>query len=178
MPKYWHKYCSAAKFIDGLSAWGAFVDVRLAPFLVVVEVDDWVEWIVNHSSTALRNKYPNNALVFIAAQYYFRKESCNGICYGLGSLEATPELDHFKERMGWRRDPIKQRILFSKMARCAANVAQEPVLKLLNMAFPENYRIRKASALIRLLSRTEAWYAEREKWHVIGLAPPIHECEK
>jgi hypothetical protein len=147
--EYWQKYCMAAKAVDGVSAWGAFVDDRLAAFLIAVEADDWVEWIVNHSSTELRNRYPNNALAFVAAQYYFQKKNCNGICYGLGSLEATPELDHFKERMGWVLDPIKQRIVFSKKIGLVTNIAQEPVLKLLSVIFPKSYKVRKTSAMIR-----------------------------
>lgn len=147
---YWQKYCLAAKAVDGVSAWGSFVDGRLAAFLIAVEVDDWVEWIVNHSSTELRNKYPNNALAFLAAQHYFQKKNCGGICYGLGSLESTPELDHFKERMGWELEPIKQRIVFSKNTRILTGLAREPVLKLIGAMFPKSYKIRKTTAMIRL----------------------------
>ena len=149
-PDYWNKYCQAAKGVEGVTAWGSFIDGQLAAFLVAVEVDDWVEWIVNHSATALRNKYPNNALAFSVAQHFFQKKNCTGICYGLGSLEPTPDLDHFKQRMGWRLEPVKQRLVFANKLALAATLAREPFLKLIGALFPKSYKIRKTSAMIRL----------------------------
>jgi hypothetical protein len=149
-PDYWRRYCDAAKMVNGVTGWGSFVDGRLACFLVAIEVDGWAEWIVNHSLTELRNKYPNNALAFLTAQHFFRERNCAGICYGLGSLESTPDLDHFKERMGWRLEPIKQRLFFSGKLRMAARLAREPVLRVLGKVFPMSYAVRKTSAMLRL----------------------------
>jgi hypothetical protein len=147
---YWNKYCRAAKDTAGVSAWGSFVEGRLAAFLIAIEADNWVEWVVNHSSTKLLKKYPNNALTFLVAQHFLKEKKCVGICYGLGSLEVTPYLDRFKERMGWTLKPIKQRLIFSKKFELAFSFAQEPSLKLLNMAFPKNYTVRKLTNMIRL----------------------------
>lgn len=150
-PDYWRKYCQAAKAVEGVSAWGAFVEGKLASFIISIEAEgNWREWVVNHSSTELRNKYPNNALAFTAAQHFFQKEKCEGICYGLGSLEDTTYLDHFKGRMGWTIQPIKQRLIFSKKFRLTFSFAQEPCLWILNKIFPKNYTVRKTSAMIRL----------------------------
>jgi hypothetical protein len=149
-PRYWRKYCLAAEATPGVSAWGAFVQGQLAAFLVAIECGDWVEWVVNHSSTALRDKYSNNALVFCAAQHFFREKKCKGICYGLGSLEQTPDLDHFKFRIGWRLEPIKQRLIFSRNLRYIFSLANEPCLEILGRLFPKSYTVRKTSAMIRL----------------------------
>jgi len=149
-PDYWRKYCQAAKATSGVSAWGAFADDQLAAFLVSIEVGEWAEWVVNHSLTALRDKYPNNALSFQAAQHFFQKKGYKGICYGLGSLESTPELDHFKQRMGWTLQPIKQRIVFSKGIRRLFSLANEPFLRILGKLFSESYTARKTIAMIQL----------------------------
>jgi len=149
-PDYWRKFCCAAQATPGVSAWGAFIKGELAVFLVAIEVDDWVEWVVNHSDTAFRKQYPNNALVFHVARYFFQEKKCKGICYGLGSLEATSELDHFKQRMGWELKPIKQRLLLSQNLQWTFAWAREPCLKILNKIFPQSYTVRKTSALIRL----------------------------
>lgn len=149
-PAYWRGYCEAAEATLGVSAWAALVDGQLAAFLVAIEIDDWVEWVVNHSLSALLNKYPNNALVFQAAQHFFQRKACKGICYGLGSLESTPHLDHFKQRMGWVLQPIKQRLVFSKKMRFVFSLAQEPCLQVLSKIFPKSYAVRKATAMIRL----------------------------
>ena len=149
-PNYWRKYCQAAQATAGVSAWGAFVNGQLAAFLVAIEVNDWVEWVVNHSATSFRDKYPNNALALKAAQHFFQEKKCKGICYGLGSLEATPDLDHFKSRMGWTLQPIKQRLLFSKKIQWMVSAINEPCLKMLGRLFPRSYTIRKSMAMIRL----------------------------
>jgi hypothetical protein len=148
-PDYWRKYCEAAKNVEGFSAWGSFIDGQLAAFIIAIEVDDWVEWVVNHSATEFRNKYPNNALAFSAAQHFFQNKDCTGICYGLGSLEPTPDLDHFKERMGWRLEPIKQRLVFSNKFRIITELAWEPLLRFIGGIYPESYKVRKTLAMIR-----------------------------
>ena len=149
-PDYWRKYCQAAKETAGMSSWAAFVEGKLASFLVAIEVDDWVEWVVHQSLTPLLKKYPNNALVYTAAKYFFKERGRKGICYGLGSLEQTPHLDHFKVWMGWTLEPIKQRLVFSKNIQIALSLAREPFLKVLEKFFPENYTARKTIAMTRL----------------------------
>ena len=149
-PSFWAKYCRAAGQTSGVSAWGSFVEGQLGSFLVAVQIDDCVEWVVNHSSTALRKKYANNALVFLAAQHFFQKKGCKAICYGLGSLESTVHLDHFKQRMGWTLRPIKQQVIFSKRIGGIFSLANEPFLKTIGGLFPRNYYVRKTIAMIRL----------------------------
>jgi len=149
-PDYWRKYCLAAKASKGVSAWGAFVQGQLSAFLVAIECGDLVEWVVNHSSTSLLSKHSNNALVFCAAQHFFKEKKCKGICYGLGSLEKVDSLDHFKSRMGWRLEPVKQRLLFSTNLRRIFSHVNEASLNILGKLFPKSYTVRKTSALIRL----------------------------
>jgi hypothetical protein len=163
-PEYWKRYCGAAKQVKGITAWGSFVKGQLASFLISAEAGcDWREWIVNHSLTDLLSKYPNNALAFTAAQHFFQNEGCQGICYGLGSLEEVPLLDHFKSRMGWTVVDIKQRLVFSRDLRAAFSLCRDPFLRLLNLAFPRNYHIRKTSAMIRLYRQQTYDISERQK---------------
>lgn len=148
---YWRKYCQAAKAVDGVTAWGAFIEGRLATFLISVTAEgNWQEWIVNHSLTELRNKYPNNALAFTVARHFLRDEKSEGICYGLGSLEETGKLDHFKERMGWTVKPIKQRLVFNRSLSMVSTLTQGPTLALIGKVFPKSYIVRKTSAMLRL----------------------------
>jgi hypothetical protein len=146
---YWNKYCQSAKETDGIHAWGAFFEGELASFLVVAETEGkWVEWIVNHSATHLRNKYANNALAFATACHFLKEKEFNGICYGLGSLEETGTLDHFKIRMGWKLKPIKQRLAVGGKYRTVFNYMPEYGLKILNKMFPKSYAVRKGVSMI------------------------------
>ena len=140
--------------IEDVSAWGAFVQGRLAAFLISVTAEgNWQEWIVNHSLTELRNKYANNALSFTVARHFLTDQKSEGVCYGLGSLEETGQLDHFKKRMGWTVMPVKQRLVFSSKLALVSKLAKGPALKLMNKLFPKNYTVRKASAMFRLYNQ-------------------------
>ena len=152
--EYWERYCRAAGQTDGMHAWGAYYQGQLASFLIAVEAENnWVEWIVNHSSTHLRDKYANNALAFSAGQFFLNEKKFDGICYGLGSLEDTTYLDHFKTRMGWELKPIKQRLVFSKKLKLVVSMAPKFMLKTAKTLFPKSYTVRKSSAMIRLYNK-------------------------
>jgi hypothetical protein len=146
--RYWSRFCAAAGSCAGMSAWCAFVDGRVAAFLVAAEIDGWVEWIVNHSSSHLRNAYPNNALVYIAARHFLVEKHCAGICYGLGSIEPTPALDHYKARMGWDLVPIRQRLVFSAALRTASRFVPPATIAPLRRLVSARYGARKALAML------------------------------
>ena len=146
---YWDKFCLTASQTKGIHAWGSFYKNKLASFLVAVETENnWIEWIINHSSTSCRKYYSNNALAFVVGQHYLRERGVNGICYGLGSLEETDSLDHFKIRMGWTNLPIKQRLEYSLKYRIIAEITPIWALRVAKLLYPKNYFVRKASAMI------------------------------
>ena len=144
---YWSRYCVAAADCAGMSAWGAFAEGKLAAFLVAAEIDGWVEWILNHSLSEARQVYANNALVYVAARRFLQDQQHRGICYGLGSLEPTPDLDHFKVRMGWELVPVRQRLVLSKGLGLAARVVPEGVLRGMGRLGSGTYSMRKVLAL-------------------------------
>ena len=144
---YWTRYCYAASQCQGLASWCAFLEGRLAAFLIAVEIDGWVEWIVNHALSETRQAYPNNALAYVAGQHYLQDPGCAGICYGLGSLEPTPDLDHFKTRMGWNLVPIRQRLALSGSYHLASQITPMWGLRLLGRLTRRTYRARKAVAI-------------------------------
>ncbi len=145
---YWSRYCVAATGCAGMSAWGAFTGGKLAAFLVAAEIDGWVEWILNHSLADARQSYANNALVYVAARHYLQGQQRRGICYGLGSLEPTPDLDHFKVRMGWELVPVRQRLALSRGLDLAARAVPVGVLRGMGRLVRNTYSIRKALAVL------------------------------
>lgn len=147
---YWEKYCQAAKATPGITAWGAIINGQLGTYLVTAESEGWWNWLLTSSSEALSRYRTSHVLFYEATRQFFKNNPNKKICYGLGSLEPVPELDHFKVKMGITRKPIKQRLIFSKKLRLAFSLAQEPSLKLLNIAFSKNYTVRKLTNMIRL----------------------------
>lgn len=149
-PEYWRRYCQAAKATPGFTAWGAMVEGKLGTFLVAVEFEGWWNWLITSSSTVLSRERTSHFLFYEVTRWFFQNNPDKNICYGLGSLEPVSELDHFKLKVGVTRQPIKQRIIFSKAMRFVFSLAQEPCLKLLAKVFPKSYRVRKTAAMIRL----------------------------
>jgi hypothetical protein len=147
-PRYWARFCAAVGRSGGVEAWGAFWRGRLAAYLVSVEADGWVEWIVNHSLSEARQAYANNALVYEAARHYLGVAERGGIGYGLGSLEPTPDLDHFKARMGWQLRPIRQRLVLARSWAAAARVAPSRALSRLSGLLRDTYAPRKLLVLL------------------------------
>ncbi len=147
-PGYWARFCAAVDQSSEVETWGAFWRGQLAAFLVSVEADGWVEWIVNHSLTEARQAYANNALVYEAARHYLGPAGREGIGYGLGSLEPTPELDHFKIRMGWQLRPIRQRLVLARPWAAAARLASSGTLKGLGALMRNTYAPRKLLVLL------------------------------
>ncbi len=151
-PAYWRRFCRAGGAVPDAHAWGALCDGELAAFLVSVNVDDWVNCIYTASSRAHLDKRPNNALLY-AASRHFLVEQGKRVCYGLGSLEHLPQLDHFKRQMAWTLQPIKQRLVFSRPLGAAFTLAREPVLRGMERLFPRSYTVRKVVGMIRLHRR-------------------------
>jgi hypothetical protein len=109
--KQWERYWQAADR-PGMEGWGAFVGGDLAAFLLTAELDDCVEFLLARSRSDLLDAYPNNALIFTVAEEMLAKRGAGKITFGLESLEPVGPLDQFKFGMGFRREPIRQRVVF------------------------------------------------------------------
>jgi hypothetical protein len=95
-----------------MEGWGAFVQGELAAFLLTAELGDCVEFLLARSRSDLLDAYPNNALIFTVAEHLLVKRRVSKITFGLESLEPVGPLDQFKFGMGFRREPIRQRVVF------------------------------------------------------------------
>ncbi len=113
----WDRHWRAAAAASTMEGWGAFVDGGLAAFLVTVQLDDSVEFLLARSRTDCLDAYPNNALVFEIARRMLVERRVRQITFGLESLEDVGALDQFKFGMGFRQAPLRQRVLFHPVLR-------------------------------------------------------------
>jgi hypothetical protein len=113
----WETYCGAAHRTAGMEAWGAFVGGELAAFLVTVALDDCVEFLLARSRSDLLDAYPNNALIFRVAEEMLVNRGVRKVTFGLESLEPVGPLDQFKFSMGFRAEPLRQRVVFHPVVR-------------------------------------------------------------
>jgi hypothetical protein len=108
----WERFWAAAADTPGMEGWGAFVGGELAAFLVSVQLDDCVEFLLARSRSDRLDAYPNNALIFEATRIMLVERGLRQITFGLESLEPVGPLDQFKFGMGFRAAPLRQRVVF------------------------------------------------------------------
>jgi hypothetical protein len=113
----WERLCNAAAATRGFEAWGAWCGEDLAAFLVTVSFRDRVEFLLARSSSAHLGSYPNNALIYSVAEEMLVRRGVPEITFGLESLEPVGPLDEFKFGMGFRRQPLRQRVIFHPLLR-------------------------------------------------------------
>jgi hypothetical protein len=71
------------------------------------------------------------------------------VFYTLQSLDAPPNVDEFKFRMGYKAKPLRQRIIFHPQLRPFVNPVMHKILLRLLRRDPENPKLSKADGLIR-----------------------------
>lgn len=113
----WPRYWAAAAQTEGMEGWAACVGGEVAAFLVTVQFGDSVEFLLARSRSDLLDAYPNNALIFHVAREMLVSRGVREITFGLESLEPVGPLDQFKFSMGFRKRPIRQRVVFHPMMR-------------------------------------------------------------
>jgi hypothetical protein len=113
----WDRFWTAAAASPGFEGWGAWVDDRLAAFLVSVTFDDGVDFLLARSCSAELSAYPNNALIFHVTEEMLVHRCVPQITFGLESLEPVGPLDEFKLSMGFYRRPLRQRVVFHPLLR-------------------------------------------------------------
>lgn len=113
----WPQYWAAAAQTEGMEGWAAWVGDEVAAFLVTVQFGDSVEFLLARSRSDLLDAYPNNALIFHVTRIMLVDRGVREITFGLESLEPVGPLDQFKFSMGFRKRPIRQRVVFHPMMR-------------------------------------------------------------
>ncbi len=148
----WQEYWKAAADTEGMEGWAAFVGGELASFLVTVSFSDGpVEFMLARSRTEHLNSYPNNALIYTCTEEMLCRRGAAKITFGLESLEPVGPLDQFKFSMGFRAEPLRQRVVFHPWLR---RFLASPAVR--GMAYrwgtgrgPEGGFWRKATGLLR-----------------------------
>jgi hypothetical protein len=112
----WDRYWDAVAATPDVEVWGALRGREILSFVVAPIVDRCPEILVARSRTEALRLYPNNALIFAAVQAFIRRRDIDRVYFGIESLDQVSGVDQFKERMGFRRVPIRQRIVLSPTA--------------------------------------------------------------
>ena len=147
----WNRICEACFINRNVHVWGALDSAGvLCAYLIAIIEDSHIEIVMQSSATASLKLRPNNALTFYVTEYYLANKFTNTICYGLGSLEETHNLDRFKIAMGYKNVDIKQRLYLASRVRFFLRPWFPLVLEFLIKAFNiRNYYVVKSFAFTK-----------------------------
>jgi hypothetical protein len=123
----WERFWRAAGETEGIEVWGARAGGVLAAFLLTVCLDDRVEFLLARSRSDCLDAYPNNALIFTVTEEMLARRGLRQITFGLEALEEVDALEEFKYGMGFRRELLRQRVVFHPLVR--ALLRMSPVVR-------------------------------------------------
>lgn len=164
----WERRYKSAADLQGFEAWGALVDGRLVASLFSIQIDDCCELISQQCHRDFLNARVNNALSFIVTQTMVNRPGIRSIFYTLQSLDAPPNVDEFKFRMGYSAKPLRQRVVFHPWVKPFASPLIQKSLKRLLRSDPENPRLSKAEGLLRFHSEGKLPLSEQEWPQCLG----------
>jgi hypothetical protein len=145
----WCARYRAAAELPGFEAWGALVDGRLAASLLAFQMGDCCELISQQCLSEFLDARVNHAMSFVATQTIIRRPGIRSIFYTLQSLDAPPKVDEFKLRMGYRVEPVRQRVAFHPWARPALRPFTNKVLRSCLRRRPSSRFLAKAEGMLR-----------------------------
>lgn len=146
----WRRMLLAADDEPAIEIWTAWHEGEFACYLIAVRIDDVCEFFQARSSNRLLKHYPNNALIYTLTEEMLGKRGVREVTFGIESPEPVEELDAFKLQMGYRKKPVRQRVVFHPLLRAA--FALPPVRSLLIRAGAKptaDVRLRKAAGILK-----------------------------
>lgn len=113
----WERLCRAGIDVPGFEAWGATSDGELAGALIICRIDDVfnVPYAMSHSKFLAT--HVNNALFFSVSREMLNRPGTRGVFFTVQSLDAPPNVDEFKFRMGLKPTAVSQRVEFHPLVR-------------------------------------------------------------
>lgn len=100
-PEKWKGFVKAVAACPGMTIHGAFVDGRLATYLISCREGGWLHLIYKMSSTAEREHHPNHALDFAIIRDAGQDPGIAFIGNGYTSILPNEGLDRYKRQLGY-----------------------------------------------------------------------------
>jgi hypothetical protein len=149
--KRWTRFWRAAAGRPGIEGWAARTGSEILAFLVTVQFDDAVDFMMARSRSEHNSTYANNALIFQVTEEMLVRRRVREITFGLEALEPVASLDQFKLSMGFGYRPLKQRVEFHPLFRVLAcnPVVRSALYRWAKRGGPDGTFWRKTAGLLR-----------------------------
>lgn len=146
----WQRFCTNAGCLPDFEAWGAFVEGRLATFIVAMLVEDCYYIHLQKSASDLLKFYPNNALLFAVMKAKFACPEVGFISHGPKALAVGRGLEYYKTSMGLEIQPCTERIVFNPLIKPFLSWKGDAVVNRLRRRYPDSLFWQRASRALRV----------------------------
>jgi hypothetical protein len=146
----WKRFCANASSSKDFEAWGAFVEDRLATFIVAMLVEDCYYIHLQKSASDLLKYYPNNALLFTVMKTKLASPEVGYISHGPKALAVGKGLDYFKTSMGFELQPYTDHVVFNPLAKPFLMWKGDAVVHRLVQRYPDSLFWQRASRALRV----------------------------
>lgn len=146
----WQRFCTNAGCLPDFEAWGAFVEGRLATFIVAMLVEDCYYIHLQKSASDLLKFYPNNALLFAVMKAKFACPEVGFISHGPKALAVGRGLEYYKTSMGLEIQPCTEQIVFNPLIKPFLSWKGDAVVNRLRRRYPDNLFWQRASRALRV----------------------------
>ena len=146
----WHRFCANASKWRDFEAWGAFVEHRLATFIVAMLVEDCYYIHLQKSASDLLKYYPNNALLFTVMKTKLASPEVAYISHGPKALAVGKGLEYYKTSMGFELEPFTDHVVFNPLVKPFLMWKGDAVVDRLVQRYPDNLFWQRASRALRV----------------------------
>ncbi len=145
----WERLCRAAIDLPGFEAWAGIENGELAGALIVCRIDDVfsVPYALSHSRFLCN--HVNNAVFYVVSREMLEREGVKSIFYTVQSLDALPNVDEFKFRMGFKPKAVRQCVTFHPYLSRFANQTMLSWTQKLLERDESNPLLAKAEGMLR-----------------------------
>jgi Acetyltransferase (GNAT) domain len=148
-PRKWRRLVDAVGKSPGVGVTGAFVNDRLAAYVISCREDGWLQLLHQMSSRELLDYSPNNALTFTVTKAAEEDPAIEAVCYGVAGLSSGPGLHEYKLRLGYQMQ--SQNSVFLLRPGFETLLSSAAVLNgigLLRRMRPSNQRIERVESVL------------------------------
>ena len=144
----WKRFTGAVGRCPGMAIHGAFVDGKLATYLISCREGPWLYLIHKMSSTAFREHHPDHALDYSIIRDAAADPGIRFIANGATSVLPNEGLDRYKRQMGYQVEEHRLSVHLHPLLAPVRSKAAVAVVKRTQALFPGNERLAYGARLL------------------------------
>jgi len=107
----WQRFCQAMEQDPAMSAWGFWLEGRMAAFLILWQPDRTAYGLALQWDPALAWAHPTHCLWSEVLRQLFASDRCDRVIAGRQTIPSRPDLERFKRHAGFRPEPCPLRVV-------------------------------------------------------------------